>query len=156
MHSYGSSTLNQDVVISFISGKLKTYNSPVQLKYIPDVAVAQSEKVTVQLPFYDVDNDVVSCRWADNVAEGGGIFLARFGTLFEVIPWLYVVLFVSNFFSRTRGVYKYGILDRNFPSPVSQTIYQDSSVSSKEDCYELREFFFRGPQFADDIIVMLY
>ena len=81
---YGSSALNQEIVISFITGKRTIFNSPVQLKYIPEIAVAQNEKLSVQLPFYDVDNDYVSCRWANNYAEGGGIYAARIGILLQV------------------------------------------------------------------------
>ena len=81
---YGSSALNQEIVISFITGKRTIFNSPVQLKYIPEIAVAQNEKLSVQLPFYDVDNDYVSCRWANNYDEGGGIYAARFSILLQV------------------------------------------------------------------------
>jgi len=80
---YGSSALNQAIVISFITGKRTIFNSPVQLKYIPEITVAQHEKISLQLPFFDVDNDYVSCRWASNYDEGGGIYAARFGILLQ-------------------------------------------------------------------------
>ena len=56
----------------------------MQLKYIPEITVAQHEKISLQLPFFDVDNDYVSCRWASNYDEGGGIYAARFGILLQV------------------------------------------------------------------------
>ena len=81
---YGSSTLNQDVVISFIKDKRNYFNSPVQLKFIPREKVARNERKTIRIPVYDVDNDFVSCRWAVNYAEGGGIYGVRVGKLSQV------------------------------------------------------------------------
>ena len=88
MKSYGSSAVNQDIIIYFVNGTRPLLNSPVQLKYIPEVAVAQNKKIVIKFPFYDVDNDPVYCRWANTYDEGGGIFGARLGTLSEVITSL--------------------------------------------------------------------
>ena len=46
--------------------------------------MTKGETKTIQLPVYDIDGDYISCRWASDFAEGGGIYNSRIGTLNKV------------------------------------------------------------------------
>ena len=65
-------------------GKSQNYNSPVQLRYFPQESITKGETKIIKLPVYDIDGDYISCRWASDFAEGGGIYNARIGTLNKV------------------------------------------------------------------------
>ena len=64
--------------------KSQNYNSPAQIRYFPKESITKGETKVIQLPVYDIDGDYISCRWASDFAEGGGIYNSRIGTLNKV------------------------------------------------------------------------
>lgn len=76
--------LNQDAIISFPISTENKINSPVQLTFLPKPIIGTNERRIVILPVYDVDDDYISCTWANEYATGGGVFGSRIGSLSKV------------------------------------------------------------------------